>query len=89
MFKASSVQLQETEKKGKSYGTWDFNTLDVQYPSFFKSDFDLLVSQLPDIVENFFRTPEGAMDLTFQLNYDPDVYHVYIRKNIAKTVAQI
>ena len=31
----------------------------------------LLISQLPDIVQKSFCTPDGAMDLTFQMNYVP------------------
>ena len=36
-----------------------------------KSDtpFDLLIYRLPDIIPNSFCTPDGAMNLTFQMNY--------------------
>ena len=49
----------------------------------------MLISQLPDIVQKSFCTSDGAMDLTFHMNYVPAVYHVCSWRNEAKTVAQV
>ena len=49
----------------------------------------LHITQLSDIVQKRFCTSDGAMDLTFHMNYVPAVYHVCSRRNAAKTVAQI
>ena len=43
---------------------------------FLKSYFDLLIFQLPDIAQKSFCTSDGAINLTFQMNYVPVVYHV-------------
>ena len=59
----------------------------VQYLIFLKSDtpFDLLIYRLPDIIQKSFCTRDGAMDLTFQINYVPAFWHVFSEKTYAKT----
>ena len=49
----------------------------------------MLISQLPDIIQKSFCTSDGAIDLTFLMNYVTAVYHVCSRRNEAKTVAQV
>ena len=49
----------------------------------------LHITQLSDIVQKHFCISDGAMDLTFYMNYVPAVYHVCSRRNKAKTVAQV
>ena len=56
----------------------DFRLFNI---TFFKADFDLLISQFPDIVKKSFCTSDVAMDLCFQMNYVPVVYHVCSRRN--------
>ena len=50
----------------------------VQYLEFFIliSHFDLLISQLPDIVQKYFCTPDGAMNPTFQMKYVSAILNV-------------
>ena len=52
-----------------------------------KSDtpFDLLISQLPDIVQKSFCTSDGAIDLTFQMNYVP-VFYIFVAREIKQTL---
>ena len=47
-----------------------------------KSDtpFDLLISQLPDIVQKSFCTPDGTIDPTIQMKYVPAFYMFVARE---------
>ena len=63
-----SVQHNGAKKK-ENYMGHDISRLYiVQYPFILKSDFVILISRLP--VQIFFFTPDGAMDLTFQMKYN-------------------
>ena len=86
MFNPISVQHKGAGEKKKIMGHMKFQDSRLSNIPFLKFDFDLLVSQLPDILQNFFCTPEGAMDLTFQIKYIPRrfVFHLMERLSITQ-----
>ena len=70
MFKPIPVQHYGAGKKKKIiWHNIKFQDSRLSNIPFFKSYFDLLISQLPDFVENVLCTPDGAMDLIFQIKY--------------------
>ena len=72
MFKPISVQHKGAGEKKKIMGHMKFQVL-CNIP-FLKFDFDLLISQLPDILQNVFCTPDVAMYLIFEMKYIPNSF---------------
>ena len=62
-----------TEPKNKLNDMGHENSRLSNFQFFFtlSSHFYLLISQLPDIVQKFFCTPDGAMYPTFRIEYIP------------------
>ena len=71
--------IRELFFRAKQYWVSDFKTLYCPISNIFGillPHFDLPLSQLPNIVQKKFCTSDGTIDLTFQMNYVPAVYHV-------------
>ena len=49
----------------------DSGLSNIQFFYILKSHFDLPISRLPDIVQKYFCTPDGAMDPTLKIRYIP------------------
>ena len=75
MFKPIPVQHYGAGKKKKIiWHNIKFQDSRLSNIPFLKSYFDLLISQLSNIVQNVFCTPEGAMDLIFQIEFIPNSF---------------
>ena len=74
MFKPISVQHKGAREKKKIMGHIKFQDSRLSNIPFLKFDFDLLISQLPDILQNVFCTPDVAMYLIFEMKYIPNSF---------------
>ena len=83
---SSNLFLYNIRGPNISQTIWDIRFQDARLPSIEYSGnliphFDLLISRLPDIIQRSFCTPDGAIDLIFQMNYVPAFDHVPSQRN--------
>ena len=53
------------------------------------SNFDFLAARLPDIIQKYFCTPDGATDPTFQMRYVSAIQHVHSGRYYSKNLGCI
>ena len=75
MFKPIPVQHYGAGKKKKIiWHNIKFQDSRLSNIPFLKFDFYLLISQLPNILQNVFCAPDLAMDLLFEMKYIPNSF---------------